>query len=182
VSTARVDFTRGAAERIARVVRLVEQGDRDGAPLTFGSVNDQAGGKELRLGTFTGDWQINQIKTVTFQGVTSTPNTASVVNLCNSVEGLSGQQRVIFAKARHTSGYVAVELPAAAAGLFRICTFTGAWSKNSAKVVSLKYMTATPNTFSATNLFADITASSSVSRNCAIAKEGGSWYLVAAEC
>lgn len=64
---------------------------------------------------------------------------------------------------------------------FRICTFTGAWSKNSDKTVTLKYQTASPNTFLATNLFASI-ASATSSRNCAIAKEGTAWFLIAAEC
>ena len=45
MSTARVDFTRGAAERIANVVRTVELGDRDGAPLNLGRVPDAGGGK-----------------------------------------------------------------------------------------------------------------------------------------
>lgn len=65
--------------------------------------------------------------------------------------------------------------------VFRVCTFTAAWSKNATKVVTLKYQTSTPNTFVATNLFAEIT-SSTATRNCAIAKEGTAWFLIAAEC
>jgi hypothetical protein len=65
--------------------------------------------------------------------------------------------------------------------LFRVCTFTGAWSKNSFKTVTLKYVTSTPNTFVATNLFAEI-ASPSGAKNCAIAKDGTAWHLIAAEC
>lgn len=64
---------------------------------------------------------------------------------------------------------------------FRIATFTGAWSKNATKVVTYKYQTATPNTAVALNLFADIGTSSST-RNCAIAREGTAWFLIAAEC
>ena len=114
MSTARVDFTRGAAERIAAVVRSVEQGDRDGAPLTFKKV-DTVDSKTLRVGTFTGDWQINQSKVVTFYGVTSTPNTATVLNLCNPSVGFSTANTsetrfVIYGKAKYTSGFVAVEL------------------------------------------------------------------------
>jgi hypothetical protein len=114
VSTARVDFTRGAAERIAAVVRLVEQGERDGNPLVYRKV-DAVGGKTLRVGTFTGDWQINQSKVVTFYGVTSTPNTATVLNLCNPSVGFSTANTsetrfVIYGKAKYTSGFVAVEL------------------------------------------------------------------------
>ena len=110
MSTARVDFTRSAAERIANVVRAVEAGDRDGEPLRFGRV--------------------------------ALPDQAKV---------------------------------------FRVCTFTGAWSKDTLKTVTLKYNTTTPNTFVARNLFAEI-ASSATTRNCAIAKEGTAWYLIAAEC
>lgn len=65
--------------------------------------------------------------------------------------------------------------------VFRVCTFTAGWSKNATKVVTLKYQTSTPNTFVATNLFAEI-ASSTATRNCAIAKEGTAWFLIAAEC
>lgn len=110
MSTARVDFTRSAAERIANVVRTVEAGDRDGAPLRFGRAPVDAGAK-----------------------------------------------------------------------VFRICTFTAAWSKNTTKTVTLKYQTSTPNTFVAMNLFAEI-ASSTATRNCAIAKDGTAWFLIAAEC
>ena len=79
MSTARVDFTRGAAERIAAVVRQVEGGNRDGAPLTFGKV-DTPGGKVFRVCTFTGSWTINTLKMLTFQGVTNTPNTVVATN------------------------------------------------------------------------------------------------------
>jgi hypothetical protein len=111
VSTARVDFTRGAAERIAAVVRRVEQGDRDGQPLRFGAVTD-------------------------------------------------------------------VPLK-----VFRVARFTGAWSTNQFKVVTFRNVTSTPNTASALNLFANIVGSTATTQfNCAIAKEGTAWYLIAAQC
>ena len=66
-------------------------------------------------------------------------------------------------------------------GGFRICTFTGAWSKNSSKTVTFKYQTNAPNAVSALNLFAEIPAPSGA-KNCAIAREGTAWYLIAAEC
>jgi hypothetical protein len=65
--------------------------------------------------------------------------------------------------------------------VFRVCTFTGAWPKNSLNTVTFKYQSSTPNTVSALNLFAAIGTASS-SRNCAIAREGTAWFLVAAEC
>lgn len=70
MSTARVDFTRGAAERIARAVRIVEQGERDETPLTFGRANEQT--KIFRMCTFTGFWAVNTPKAVTFRGSTAT--------------------------------------------------------------------------------------------------------------
>lgn len=60
--------------------------------------------------------------------------------------------------------------------LFRVCTFTGAWSINSSKTVTFKYQTSTPNTVSATNLFFPIDGTST--RDCAIAKDGTAWFLV----
>lgn len=70
------------------------------------------------------------------------------------------------------------------AKVFRICTYTGAWSKNTNKTVTFRGVTATPNTVSATNLFANIAGVTvtSTTKNCAIAKDGTSWYLIAAEC
>jgi hypothetical protein len=41
--------------------------------------------------------------------------------------------------------------------------------------------TTTPNTVAAVNLFANI-ATPSGARNCAIAKDGTAWYLIAAQC
>ena len=85
--TERVTFTKPAAERIAKVVRTVEGGDRDTGPLTFG-VRGVGGvsGKVFRVCTFTGSWAINATKTLTFKYQTSTPNTVSATNL---VLGLS---------------------------------------------------------------------------------------------
>jgi hypothetical protein len=70
-------------------------------------------------------------------------------------------------------------MPRSGGKVFRICTFTGAWSKNSAKMVTFRGITTTPNTVSASNIFANITATAG---NCAIAKDGTAWYLIAAEC
>lgn len=78
--TQRVTFTKTAAERIGKVVREVEAGNRDQGPLTFGS-RGVASGKVFRICTFTGSWAINGTKTVTFKNQTTTPNTVSVVNL-----------------------------------------------------------------------------------------------------
>jgi hypothetical protein len=65
--------------------------------------------------------------------------------------------------------------------VFRVCTFTGAWSINATKTVTFRNQTATPNTVAAVNLFAAL-SSAAGSRNCAIAKDGTAWYLIAAQC
>lgn len=65
------------------------------------------------------------------------------------------------------------------AKIFRIATYTGAWPTATDKIVTFKNVTNTPNTASVTNLFFPVTNSSTVTlRNCAIAKEGTSWYLI----
>lgn len=102
-------FTRGSAERIARVVRAAELATPGASPLNFERVDVVQKAKVFRVATFTGSWSKNTLKTVTFRGVTTTPNTAV-----------------------------------------------------------------------ATNLFAAISGSGT--RNCAIAKDGTAWYLIAAEC
>jgi len=80
-ATERVTFTSGAADRIAKVVRTVEGGDRDCDPLTFGARVGGVSGKTFRVCTFTGAWSINDTKTVTFRNQTATPNTVAAVNL-----------------------------------------------------------------------------------------------------
>jgi hypothetical protein len=64
---------------------------------------------------------------------------------------------------------------------FRIATFTGAWSIAATKTVTFKYQTATPNTAVALNLFAAVPAPTG-SGDCAIAREGTAWFLIAAVC
>ena len=61
--------------------------------------------------------------------------------------------------------------------VFRMATFTGSWPKGTAKAVSL----GGGATLSATNLFAAI-GTAAGSRNCAVARDGAAWYLIAAEC
>jgi hypothetical protein len=51
--TERVTFTRPAAERIAKVVRHVEGGDRDQAGITFGSAPGGVGGSSVKFATYT---------------------------------------------------------------------------------------------------------------------------------
>ena len=75
--TERVAFTRPAAERIAKVVREVEAGNRDLGPISFGAAPGVAS-KTFRMATFSGAWSINSAKVVTLRGSTAT---LSAVNL-----------------------------------------------------------------------------------------------------
>jgi hypothetical protein len=92
-----------------------------------------------------------------------------------SDEALVGKETGLLLGTRYTDG------PEYVPTVFRICTFTGAWSKADNKTVTFKYQTSTPNTAQALNLFANITSSTSA-RSCAIAKEGTAWFLISAEC
>ncbi len=64
MSTARVDFTRGAAERIAAVVRQVEGGNRDGAPLTFRKVDTPGAGAPVKFCSWTASWAHDTTTTI----------------------------------------------------------------------------------------------------------------------
>jgi hypothetical protein len=90
----RITFTRPAAERIAKVVRQVEGGDRDSSGLTFRRVPPQSpGGSEVRfaLWTATTNWLV-----VSPRGVTTTNNT-KVVQFAFPLEtALNGTNVVTF--------------------------------------------------------------------------------------
>jgi hypothetical protein len=73
-------------------------------------------------------------------------------------------------------------MPSASGKVFRVCTFTGTWSKGSSKTVTFKSTTSTPNTAVAQNIFITVGSTASGSKNCAIAKDGTAWYLISAEC
>ena len=60
--------------------------------------------------------------------------------------------------------------------VFRVCTFTGAWSINTAKTVTFRNVTSTPNTASVTNLVCGLSPAGSC--DATIAKDGTAWYLV----
>ena len=78
----RVTFTKNSAERIGKVVRIVEAGDRDAEPMSFSPrFSGGVAGKTFRVCTFTGAWSIDGMKTVTFRNQTNTPNTLAASNL-----------------------------------------------------------------------------------------------------
>ena len=76
-----VSFSRPAAQRIAKAVRVIEAGDRNQPGLTFDHpMPGGVAGKVFRVCTFTGAWSISSSKNVTFKYQTATPNTAAVQN------------------------------------------------------------------------------------------------------
>jgi hypothetical protein len=93
----RVTFTKGSAERIAAVVRDYEAGDRSASPLRFGVVSSDSR-KTFRIATFSGAWAVGASKTVAFKYQTSTPNTASALNLFAAVPSPSGSGDCAIAK------------------------------------------------------------------------------------
>lgn len=93
-----VKFSRSSAQRIAKVVRTVEQGNRSQPGITFDHPIPSVG-SSIKVATFTGAWATGTYKTVTL--VNST-NTASVYNWCNAAEGAS-TGHVIFGRASGTN-------------------------------------------------------------------------------
>lgn len=73
--TERVTFTRPAAERIAKVVRHVEGGDRDMPGITFGSAPGGSSSQAVRFAYYTAttNWTV-----VTITGATTTNNTKTI--------------------------------------------------------------------------------------------------------
>lgn len=85
-----VTFTRQAAQRIAKVVRTVEQGNRSQPGLTFDHPMFGSGGKAVRIATVTGQWSTAGTAVVTFYNVTTTPNTVLATNLYLPIDVAAG--------------------------------------------------------------------------------------------
>ena len=62
--------------------------------------------------------------------------------------------------------------------VFRVCTFTGAWTIGSSKEVTFRNNTTPPNTVTAYNLYWPITKEPEGDTDCAIGKDGTAWYLI----
>jgi hypothetical protein len=103
-----VKFSRQSAQRIAKVVRQVEQGDRveDGIHSNADIYRVPA-----KLATFTGTWQTGTFKTVTLTGTT---NTVSVMNWTTPVvatpDDQSCERHVVFTKAAGSNVAVEIEM------------------------------------------------------------------------
>ena len=96
-NTQRVSFTRRDADRIGRVVRTVEAGDKKGNALTFGHRQQPGQGGVFRIATHGfAAWNKDSTQTVTFVTTTSTPNTATAVNLfADLASGVTGRSVAI---------------------------------------------------------------------------------------
>jgi hypothetical protein len=64
---------------------------------------------------------------------------------------------------------------------FRVGTTTGTWSKGQSATVTWIPGGGVTATMVATNLFADISGTTAT-YNCAVARAGYTWFLIAAEC
>lgn len=106
----RVTFTRPAAERIGKAVRIVEAGDREVSPYAV-DVRLSNQGTKLRLGAFTGSWDSSSFKTVTYTSGTTTA-TAQVFNWSSAVVAPTNNTNctryVIFGKVAGTASLVEV--------------------------------------------------------------------------
>lgn len=86
-----IQFDDGSGRRIGSAVRFVEELAGKRKPLLFDRVDSSGGGRKVfRICTFTGSWDIDTMKTVTFRNVTTTPNTVAAMNLFSSLAGPSG--------------------------------------------------------------------------------------------
>jgi len=86
-----VQFTRPAAERIAKVVRKVEEGDRRAGPLKFGPRQRpvaQAGDSDIfRIAAFTGTWNVDSTATIEFIDPVHSNATATAINYFCGIAG-----------------------------------------------------------------------------------------------
>jgi len=85
----KVQFTRPAAERIARVVRQVELGDRDTAPLRFAPRLRQAAGTKdiFRMARISAPWAFEDTATITFDNPIHSGATATAINYFCGIGG-----------------------------------------------------------------------------------------------
>ena len=88
MSVEKVAFTRPAAERIARAVRIVEAGGRDASPLDIGERLQDYRPKTVRLCSWTGSWQALAVKQITF--LTAPTVTVTAKNVFMGVDAGSG--------------------------------------------------------------------------------------------
>lgn len=166
-------FEIGSAQRIARVVRAVEQEPRRAKPLGFGAIPDSGNKRVFRVCTFTGSWSIGSAKTVTFKYQTTTPNTVSATNLTMHLPDIGLSPPFDCEIARDGTAWFLVS---AVEHNVKRGTFSAPWSKNATKTVSL----VDGGSVTATNRHANITGTGT--KNCTVGRDGMNWELIAAEC
>jgi len=79
VANEKVAFTRPAAERIAKVVRAVEAGNRDAPGVSFGARLQQLPGPSVLRASWTANWTYSGTTEITF--ASGTANTATATNV-----------------------------------------------------------------------------------------------------
>lgn len=77
----RVTFTPGSAERIAKVVRIVEAGNRDTAGIPTSPRLGGGGGGGIKFCSWTATWTYSQTAAITFASGTAATATATNVIL-----------------------------------------------------------------------------------------------------
>ena len=127
--------------------------------------------KTFRICTVTGAWNINETKTVTFRGVTTTPNTVSAVNLFTSLTTTQGQTSQPCAIAKDGTAWYLI---GAQTGVVR-GTFSGAWAKGATATVTDAVTSG--KKYTVKNYIASLATSGTVT--CSIAQVGDEWVLVA---
>jgi hypothetical protein len=95
---------------IVRVDGMVDGPGATKIPTRFESLPASAG-KVFRICTFTGAWAINGEKTVTFRGVTTTPNTVSALNLFFPVTSTATNATTDCAIAKDGTAWYLVDIP-----------------------------------------------------------------------
>lgn len=132
--------------------------------------------KAFRMATFTGTWNINEAKTVTFRGVTTTPNTVSASNTFLTITRPNSEPAQCAIAKDGTAWYLVSWEPPQ--GIVR-GTFTAPWAKGTTQAVS-DAVTSSKSYPDVKNYFANVKGTGT--KMCAIAYVGSEWVLIAAEC
>jgi hypothetical protein len=138
---------------IARVDGMPDGPGATKIPTRFESLPAQSGGKVFRICTFTGPWEINTEKEVTFRGVTATPNTVSALNLFFPVTSTATSAATDCAIAKDGTAWYLVDVPfETATAVFVGSTATGiaVSSTQSTSLVTDVTLSATLNTSNCT--------------------------------
>lgn len=102
-----VQFTSDSADRIARVVRIVEAGSRQAEGLDY-APRLQPPPLRLRVGTFTGSWDVGELKLVTLVDSTQTINVHNWTTPVFS-QGDQCDHKVVFSRVHGTASLLEVE-------------------------------------------------------------------------